>query len=49
MYTKSHKNRDVDPPPLVPMEVRHRRSRPREGRRRRWRWDASEHHSEARL
>jgi hypothetical protein len=45
MYTKSHKNRDVDPPPLVPREVCHRRSRPREGRRRRRRWDASEHHS----
>jgi hypothetical protein len=49
MYTKSHKNRDADPPPLVPREVCHRRSRPREGRRRRRRWDASEHHSGGRL
>jgi hypothetical protein len=27
MYTKLHKNRAVDPPPLTPREVHHRRSR----------------------
>jgi hypothetical protein len=26
MYTKSHRNRAVDPPPLAPREVCHRRS-----------------------